>query len=637
MKHAMLPTCTNDIDPPTPKLVDLKATIQSRCGRCAPDWICRSTEKLLGLDRLNRVYAAYHGSVEPGKGARSYFEAAINALEIGYELNPADLDRIPKNGPLLVVGNHPFGGVEGILLGHILFGIRDDVKILANYLLQRLVGIGETVIPVDPFGSSVAPGANLSGLKAAMGWLKQGKVLAVFPAGEVASFQWRRGRIEDRPWSRHIATLARKSGAAVLPVYFPGRNGSLFQLMGLLHPRLRTAMLPRELVNKRGRTCRVFIGKAVPWRKLCQFDSDAARVDYMRAATVFLRNRQRNRFRVVFPVTIPALKPTAPEPVIPPVETGHLLRDLQQLDRRHLLVRQGDMAVYIAEASELPNILKEIGRLREITFRDVGEGTGRSVDLDRFDQNYRHLFLWNHATDELVGAYRLGLTDRILAEFGTSGLYTSQLFRFKSGIFQRLQVSIEFGRSFIRTEYQKKFNSLMLLWKGIGQFVGRNPEYRILFGPVSISKDYHTVSKNLMVRFLKANNYDVQLSRYVTPRKPFRSGRIQGISGHLLRTSFQDIEDISLLISGIEGDGKGIPILLRQYLKLNGTLLCFNVDRNFSDVVDGLLLVDLTCTEPRLLKKFMGDDNYGRFVDVNGLGRSPQSVKRSARGDEAAA
>jgi putative hemolysin len=527
--------------------------------------------------------------------------------------------------------------VEGILLGHILCGIRDDVKILANYLLQRLVGIGETVIPVDPFGGSVAHGANLAGLKAALGWLKQGKVLAVFPAGEVASFQWRHGRIEDPPWSRHIATLARKSGAAVLPVYFPGKNGSLFQLTGLLHPRLRTALLPRELVNKRGRTCRVFIGKAVPWRKLCQFDSDAARVDYLRAATVFLRNRQHARFRVVFPVTIPARKATAPEPVIPPVETGHLLRDLQRLDHRHRLVRQGDMAVYIAEASEVPNILKEIGRLREITFRDVGEGTGRSVDLDRFDQNYRHLFLWNHAADELVGAYRLGLTDRILAEHGMSGLYTSQLFRFKSGLFQRLQVSIEFGRSFIRPEYQKKFNSLMLLWKGIGQFIGRNPEYRILFGPVSISKDYHTVSKNLMVRFLKANKYDVQLSRYVTPRKPFRSGRIQGISGHLLRTSFQDIDDISLLISGIEGDGKGIPILLRQYLKLNGTLLCFNVDRNFSDVVDGLLLVDLACTEPRLLKKFMGDDNYRSFVAVNGPCGSTQSVKRSARGDEAAA
>jgi len=634
--NTMAPSSADDALRSMPKLIDVKAVWRHRLGSCPPDWLCRAAEKLLCVDRLNAVYATYHETVDPRKEPRAFFTAGLDALKVDYELSRGDLYHVPEKGPLLVVGNHPYGGLEGVLLGHILFGIRSDVKILANYLLQRLAGIGDTVIPVDPFAGAGSAGANLAGLKSALRWLQQGKALAVFPAGEVASFQWRRGRIEDPPWSRHIGTLVRKSRAAVLPVYFPGSNGLLFHLLGLLHPRLRTAMLPRELVNKNGRICKVFIGRTIPWSKLQQFGSDAARVDYIRTATMFLQNRDRTKPRAVFPVGLPAAKPKVPSAVIPPVPTARLLQDLNQLDGRHLLVRHGAMAVYIAEAAKLPNILPEIGRLRELTFREVQEGTGRSLDLDNFDETYLHLFLWNHEKNELVGAYRLGLTDEILAERGIKGLYTSQLFRFKAGLLERLQHSIEFGRSFIRTEYQKKFNSLMLLWKGIGQFVGRNPDYRLLFGPVSISKDYHTVSKNLMVRFLRANNFDPRLSRYVAPRKAFRSRRIEGISRHLLRNSLQDIDDISLLISGIERDGKGIPILLRQYLKLNGTLLCFNVDRNFSDVVDGLLLVDLTNTQPRLLKKFMGEDNYRRFAAIHGRGGMGKAPAPSGNEEEAA-
>jgi len=635
----MLPSSADDLPRAAPRLIDLQAAMPPLLAKTLPRAACRAVEKLLCLDRINSVYGAYHESVDSRKAPRSFFQAALDAVGVGYDLSADDVAKIPKKGPLLVVGNHPFGGLEGIILGHILFGVRDEVKILANYLLQRLPGIGETVIPVDPFGGTGSAGANLAGLKAALRWLQQGKALAVFPAGEVASFQFRRVRVEDPVWSRHIGTLARKTGAAVLPVCFPGSNGLLFHLLGLLHPRIRTAMLPRELVNKRGRNCKVFIGRAVPWRKLQQFESDAARVDYIRTATLFLKHRDRTDPPAAFPASLPAYPRAAVEPVIAPVAASRLLLDLERLDDRHRLVRHGDMAVYIAAAAKLPNILTEIGRLREITFREVGEGTGRCVDLDRYDQEYLHLFLWNHAKNEMVGAYRLGLTDLLLNRCGMEGLYTSQLFRFKAGLFDRLQHSIEFGRSFIRTEYQKKFNSLMLLWKGIGQFVGRNPEYRILFGPVSISKDYHTVSKNLMVRFLKTNNFDSGLSRYVAPRKPFRSRRIEGISRHLLRSSFQDIDDISLLISGIEKDGKGIPILLRQYLKLNGSLLCFNVDRNFSDVVDGLLLVDLTRTDPRLLIKFMGPQNYRRFIAAQarqGAG-GPRKQRPSTGSDEEAA
>jgi putative hemolysin len=295
-----------------------------------------------------------------------------------------------------------------------------------------------------------------------------------------------------------------------------------------------------------------------------------------------------------------------------------LQADLAGLPQDQRLIDGGDFAVYIARALQIPNLLNEIGRLREITFRDAGEGTGKAVDLDRFDDHYQHLFLWNHASDELVGAYRLGLTDIILAHCGTRGLYTNQLFRYKPALLKRLTCAIEFGRSFIRHEYQRKFNSLMLLWKGIGAFVAQNPQYNLLFGPVSISNDYHTVSRDLIVRFLQAKRFDATLSRFVAPRKPYRTGFFMRGNGRMLHAGVNDLDDISLLISEIERDGKGIPILLRQYLKLNGRLICFNIDREFSDVVDGLLMVDLRKTDPRLLKRFMGEEGVERFTAVHG-------------------
>jgi putative hemolysin len=360
------------------------------------------------------------------------------------------------------------------------------------------------------------------------------------------------------------------------------------------------------------------VGKAIPWQVLKRYETDAELIEYLRLRTHFLKNRgvDKNRYRL----RLVSLKtdPMQLQPIMAPVAAVALRADLAGLPQGQQLISSGDFAVYMARASQIPNILNEIGRLREITFRDAREGTGKTVDLDRFDAYYLHLFLWNHASGELVGAYRLGLSDVIMRVYGVQGLYTNQLFRYKPALLEQLNRSIEFGRSFIRLEYQKKFNSLMLLWKGIGAFIAHNPQYNILFGPVSISKDYHTVSRNLIVRFLQAKRFDTTLARFVFPRKPFRTREFQGGTRRLLHTAVNDLDDISLLISEIERDGKGIPVLLRQYLKLNGSLISFNLDREFSDVVDGLLMVDLTKTDPRLLKRFMGEEGVKRFTAVHG-------------------
>jgi putative hemolysin len=621
----------NRPDPKAPKLVDLKADGLHPLIRMLLPLIRSPIEKTFALDDLNRVYAQYYEKVGACKDPKQIFDLCLTVLRVSYNISLPDLRKIPASGPLVVVANHPFGGIEGVILGAILLRVRSDVKILGNYLLNNIVGVRDSIIAVDPFETKSSVTSNLKGLKETVRWVRAGGALVAFPAGEVSSFQLKNRKVEDSQWSTHIGGIIRRTGATALPVYFPGKNGLVFQLLGMLHPRLRTAMLPRELLNKKGREIRVYAGRAIARRTLQRYKSDPQLINYLRLSAYFLKNRekiQRNR--------LPAIAIHSPgekekKPIIDPVAPALMVKEVAQLPSGQCLLRNGDRCVYIARASQIPNLLNEIGRLREITFREVDEGTGNSIDLDRFDSYYRHLFLWQHAKQELVGAYRLGFTDEILKQYGPKGLYTNQLFRFKPEFVQQLSTAIEFGRSFIRVEYQKKLSNLIFLWKAVGKLLAAHPHYNILFGPVSISKDYHTVSRNLIVQFLKAHRFDAALSRFVSPRKPYRFRRIEGISNQALRSSFVDIDDISLLISELEEDGKGIPILLRHYLKLNGQLISFSVDKSFSNVVDGLLLVDVPHNDPRLIKWWLGRQAYERIVQIYGLPPDRDNVENNLK------
>jgi len=259
-------------------------------------------------------------------------------------------------------------------------------------------------------------------------------------------------------------------------------------------------------------------------------------------------------------------------------------------------------------------VLFRSGRLRERTFRAVGEGTGRSADIDDFDGYYEHLFIWDAPAREIVGAYRLGRTDRIARRFGKQGLYTSTLFEYHDLFFKLLGPALELGRSFVRAEQQKSFAPLLLLWRGIGEYVGRHPEYCKLLGPVSISGDYCLVSRALLVQFLRQRNFDPLAPAMVRARTPFR--------GHLSPRSLggaqpDDLQTLSALLAGLEPDGKGAPVLLRQYLKLGGRVLGFNIDPGFGNSLDCLVLVDLRRTEPRVLEKYMSEAAWQSFRQLH--------------------
>jgi len=291
-------------------------------------------------------------------------------------------------------------------------------------------------------------------------------------------------------------------------------------------------------------------------------------------------------------------------PIADAADPQEVLCEIRHLNVRGPLASQGRFDVHLAAAWEIPAILHEIGRLREIAFRQVGEGTGKALDLDRYDASYLHLFLWDRQAACVAGAYRLGCTDVLLNAGGPSSLYTSTLFHLEAPFLDYLKPAIELGRSFVCPEYQKSPHALMLLWRGIGAFIASRPRYTRLFGPVSISSDYSAVSQDIIVRFLRDRCTSEEFKGWVRPINPYCGFP----NNHDISSRLQCIEDVSTVVADTEPDGKGVPVLLRQYLKLNATILEFNMDPDFSDVLDGLLLVDLREAPRHALNRYFGAD-----------------------------
>jgi putative hemolysin len=586
----------------------------------------RFVQRCLRVDELNRVYELAIAQREPQE---SLFRAVLRVLDVAWDVSPFDLERIPKTGGVLLLANHPFGLVEGFAITAVLEEFRSDVRLMTNSLLSHFSEFVGSFILVNPFGGLEATRCNRSAMRDALLWLRQGGILVIFPAGEVSSFQLRHRKVCDPHWSESIARLARLANVPVLPAYFDGRNGAAFQLSGLVHPRLRTALLAREFLNKSGKSLEVRFGNLVPQAKLQEISSDRERIDYLRRKTYVLANRrQRSQTRLFRITSTDTMDCPQQSPVVPPACPGFLESEIAALDQSALLVEQGDHAVYIGEANQMPNIVREIGRLRELTFRNSGEGTGAAIDLDPFDSYYLHLFIWNRPRREIVGAYRLGQSNRILRGVGKRGLYTGTLFSYGWRFLQRISPALELGRSFVRVEYQKSYTLLLLLWRGIGAYLCRNPEYRFLFGPVSISNHYHPGSRQLMVSFLKQYCRTPDLARLVRARSPFRAHPLRGWEDEGASTFSWDVEALSGMIADIETDRKGVPILLKHYLKLGGKLVSFNVDPAFSNALDGLIVVDLLKSDTRLLARYFGQAGLATYLAFHAGQDTPARLSR---------
>jgi len=458
---------------------------------------------------------------------------------------------------------------------------------MANFILKKIPAIQDQIIAVNPF-EDYKKTSSVSCIINTIKYLQNGNPIGIFPAGEVSSYQSQKRKITDKDWNPVIGKIITKTKVPVLPIYFDGNNGLLFNLLGLINQKLRTAQLPNELLNKKGHVIKVRIGKVIKYNDIEAFDSNSKMLLYLRARTYALASGievkniiHKNIFKIK----------KKPEAIIAPVNSKLIESDIAKLSANNLILTEKNYQVYITNFQEIPNIIKEIGRLREITFREVGEGTNKSIDLDKYDIYYKHLFIWDQDALKIVGSYRVGLGDQIIENHGIGGFYINNLFKIKKGFSPIMAGGLELGRSFIAKEYQQKALPLFLLWKGILKFVIQNPKYRYLFGPVSISNNYSKLSKRIIVSFLKKECSDDTFADLIKAKKQFKFNT-QNETTQILIEKENSIKSLDTIISDIEQNHAKVPVLIRQYIQMNAKILGFNIDPKFNDCLDGFLLLD---------------------------------------------
>ena len=573
-------------------------------------------ERLLGLSVLAKCYESAPknlGTQQFLSGVLDYLGVRVKAID-----SQSVLPNLPKEGPLLIVANHPLGGLEGVAITQLLLELRADTKVLTNNLLTRIPELQSTFIGVDVLSKNAAR-ENVKGIRAASQHLKAGGALLIFPAGKVASVNVRSGKVEDHPWNRFAGNLLRRSGAACLPIYVDGYNSRFFYAMALVHSKLRTLLLPRELANKTGSELKLIIGEVIKPQEVKRFNDDRAVTDYLWMATAFLKRQAGLNNSVSSSISLSSDTDSVTSPVTSEDAELNSVNALCSSSEAILnqlvdcqLIETDSYLVYCAPFNRLGSLAETIGIAREVTFSAAGEGTGNRVDTDRFDPHYLHLFIWDRKASRVVGGYRIGRVDEIVAQQGLDGLYSRTLFDFDKDYLNKIGKCLEMGRSFVHPDYQRLPQTLDLLWRGIGLYVAKNPEYHTLFGAVSISNEHSDLARALISECMLESFCAEQ--RFLEDVKPLVPLKISGkIWTDAMLASLNHVSMVNKLIGRCD-PGKALPTLLRHYLSLNGKFVCFSINQVFNDSLDGLILVDLRKTPSKYLKRYLSKEGAANFL-----------------------
>ena len=576
--------------PDLQKSLGLKGTV----GR----WLTKIVFRILDLGEYNRLQKKNHEYTGPDFAAR-----ILEDVGVSYRIPESQLERIPKEGGFILVGNHHFGSIDGLIMEAAVGAVRPDLKILTTFLLTLIPGLRDNFIPVDNFSKGAA--RSRSGIRSSMEHLSGGHPLGMFPAGEVATWQNRKNRtslgkkriIEDIPWSPSTIKLAKRSGLPIIPIYFQGSNSLLFHLLGKIHPRLRTIRLPHEMLNKHGKVVQVRIGQPIAPADIAEMDVDS------------LGKYLRNRCYALESQCLPSEDPadhTWPTALADPVP-ANLVRDEMEALAPKALFQTGDYRVYMIRTSQAPNTMKELYRLREETFRGVGEGTGHPEDTDAYDQEYYQLILWNIPNGEIAGAYRLGDCGDLISSHGSiRGIYTASLFKYSDGVTPVLSRCLELGRSFIPQKYQREIHPLRLLLAGLAVSTLKIPKAEFYLGPVSISNDYPKFFKSLAVHFLKREYPLKDPYPFARPPHPFKPDFLAVNPDDLLiPVPPGDIDRFDRLMGALSDGKYRLPVLVRKYFTCSAKVSCFNVDPDFTDSLDGLILLRFSEFPSKLLRSIL--------------------------------
>ncbi len=556
--------------------------------------------KITRLSKINRQY----DSISHLKGL-DFLNAILSMYGVTFEIPPEDLKRLPKDGAFITLSNHPLGGLDGILLLKLLLESRPDYKIIANFLLHNFFPLKSFILPVNPFEDRKDIKSSTEGIRKSIEHLKAGMPLGIFPAGEVSTHKEGK-KVVDRPWEITAMRLVKHAKVPVIPIYFHAKNSRIFYQLASISGTLRTVALPREVFSQDSKVIKVRIGNPISVKDQEEHKDIHDFTSFLRKKTYMLANPyEKKTLRESIPQNL-KLVSKSPEKIALERNATTIEQELAYCrthDKRLLVSKNYE--VFLAKKEYIPNILHEIGRLREITFRAIGEGTNQSIDLDPFDNYYHHLFLWDTEAKKLAGAYRMGMGSEIYKDFGINGFYLQDLFRFEPELHSMMGQSIEMGRAFIIKEYQQRPLPLFLLWKGIVHCTLRFPEHKYLIGGVSISNKFSNFSKSLMIEFMKSHYYDPYVAQYVRPKKEFKVKLKDADKDFVFDESRSDLNKFDKIIDEIEPGSLRLPVLLKKYIKQNAKVIAFNVDPLFNNAVDGLMYIRIADLPESTVKPVM--------------------------------
>lgn len=553
-------------------------------------------EKRLGFPELNRIYALSGGDEAQ---AGNFSRKALEQLRTTWSLSEADQTQLAAvEGPLVIVANHPFGGIDSICLIDLMEQIRPGAwKIFSNTLLRGIVPLSPHRIEVDALGlTSHAQQLNRSALKQALLCLKDGGCLALFPARRVAHFDEQIGAVVDQPWSAHALKLAARAGASLVCLHIPGQNSPEFLKIPLQQVRRRSLRLCREVVDAPPRHLQISVALSLPpseIKRWVRLPNGTARL----RAHCFLESDKQS-------LSAHSTKATkTPKPPPPAADSSTAAEALAALSPAQRLYRKDDLELLFIRGYEAPGLLELLGRAREVTFRAAGQGVGQDVDLAPEDDYYHQLIVWDHSRNGIAGAYRTGILRAILDDHGPTGLYLDHIFKIDPAFYERFRNSLELSRSFVLPDYQRDNRVLPLLWTGLA-IICQQRQIQTLFGSVTISNEFHPASRALLVEFLRREYADsAEICSWIEARNPFQP---QSRYHPLVAEAYagENIAKLDPLVRHLEDQRRSIPPLMRYYCQLGARFINYHVEASFQDALYCLLRVDLPSVPDTYKKRF---------------------------------
>lgn len=514
-----------------------------------------------------------------------FVDAVLDYFDFDYTVSSNDLQNIPSTGKVIIIANHPLGGLDALCLLKLVGQIRKDVKILANDFLVGFEALHSLMIPLDNFKDR----QSKESIKKIYEALKNEEAIIIFPAGEVSRATPK--GVKDPAWNKGFLNFAKNSNSAILPIFLDAKNSKTFYTISLINKTFSTLLLSNEMFNKKSKNINIKIGQIIPSENITPkgLNKDFL-VNLYKKHLYALKKGKKSFFQTQSAIAHPVSK----------------IDLYNELKKSPLLGQTNDgKKIYLYDYVEDSIVLKELGRLREISFRKVGEGVNKKRDIDKYDVYYQHIILYDKNELEIVGAYRIGNSDVIFKEFGTKGFYSNTLFQFNDEFMFYLQNSIELGRSFVQPKYWGT-RALDYLWYGIGAYVKANPNIKYMFGPVSISGAFPAIAKDMLVFYY--NYYHSSEKNLVEARTPFSySSHIHDIKEFFtLEDKKRDFKSLKIALSNI---GVNVPTLYKQYSELtldDGVkFLDFNVDKNFGDCIDSFILVEIDKIKDSMKQRYM--------------------------------